>query len=358
MGKKILLLLFILAAVSFAVWGLVRVNLIKRQQAEISPVPLSSADSWTAALAKIKADRVADGAAVETPTELRHYSERYWFLATQVAEVEKHNIPTCQDFSDLASMIERGEMIALPAVTETFVLYGVGQRANEEEFTRYKDGTTEPNSNADSQAPVATHAEDEDRIQDFEALRTLAKNFGGRSYNLEDSSERKAMKVHMLSSLRPQALKVMEEVATAYHRQFDRPLPVSSLVRPEQYQRALSRVNRNAVRIDTPPHSTGLAFDIDYRYMSAREQNFVMSELARLKREGRIEVIRESNANYHVFVFLNGTRPADDLITASLDKAREPVEAAHHAAPKTELKQKSEKRKSRSAKTKAKKRRR
>jgi hypothetical protein len=27
-------------------------------------------------------------------------------------------------------------------------------------------------------------------------------------------------------------------------------------------------VNRNAVLIDTPPHSTGLAFDIDYRYMS------------------------------------------------------------------------------------------
>jgi hypothetical protein len=90
----------------------------------------------------------------------------------------------------------------------------------------------------------------------------------------------------MLSSLRPQALKVLEEVATAYHRQFDRPLPVSSLVRPEQYQRALRRVNRNAVMIDTPPHSTGLAFDIDYRYMSAAEQSFVMNELARMKTEG------------------------------------------------------------------------
>ena len=64
------------------------------------------------------------------------------------------------------------------------------------------------------------------------------------------------------------------------------------------------RVNRNATLIDTPPHSTGLAFDIDYRYMGPAEQNFVMSELARMKDAGRIEVLRERNANYHVFVFI------------------------------------------------------
>ena len=64
-------------------------------------------------------------------------------------------------------------------------------------------------------------------------------------------------------------------------------------MRPEQYQHVLRRYNRYAVLIDTPPHSTGLAFDIDYRYLSGAEQNFLMSELARLKDEGRIEVIRE-----------------------------------------------------------------
>jgi hypothetical protein len=93
-------------------------------------------------------------------------------------------------------------------------------------------------------------------------------------------------------------------------------------------------VNRNAIMIDTPPHSTGLAFDIDYRYLSAAEQSFVMAELARLKREGRIEVIRERNANYHVFAFMNGTRPSDDLIAASLEEARGPQRQAHHAAAK------------------------
>ncbi len=125
----------------------------------------------------------------------------------------------------------------------------------------------------------------------------------------------------------------MEEVAASYHQKFDRPLPVSSLVRPEEYQHDLHKVNRNAVLIDTPPHSTGLALDIDYRYMSGEEQNFLMNELARLKDDGRIEVIRERNANYHVFAFIDGRRPSDDLIAASIDEAQAspPAEETHHA---------------------------
>jgi hypothetical protein len=149
----------------------------------------------------------------------------------------------------------------------------------------------------------------------------------------------------------------MKEIAAAYHRQFDRPLPVSSLIRPEQYQRALRRVNRNAVLIDTPPHSTGLAFDIDYRYMSPAEQNFVMNELARLKDEGRIEVLRERSANYHVFVFIDGTRPGDDLIAASLEAAGAPVKEANHAT-KTAKSAKSKSQKVKKAKAKVKGRRR
>ena len=138
----------------------------------------------------------------------------------------------------------------------------------------------------------------------------------------------------MLSSIRPEALKIMEQVASAYRDHFNLPLTVSSLVRPEQYQHSLRRVNRNAVTIDAPPHSTGLAFDIDYRYMSVAEQNFVMRELAQLKTAGKIEVIRERSANFHVFAFVNGVRPPDDLISASLEKAGAPPkeeEEAHHS---------------------------
>jgi hypothetical protein len=167
-------------------------------------------------------------------------------------------------------------------------------------------------------------------LRDYDSLQALTKSFGGRSFDLGNSSDRQALKVYLLSSLRPQALKVLEEIAKEYHDRFDRPLPVSSLIRPEQYQHALRRVNRYAVLIDTPPHSTGLAFDIDYRYMNGAEQNFLMTKLARMKDDGRIEVLRERGANYHVFAFADGTRPSDELIAASLEEAGGPAKETNH----------------------------
>ena len=334
MKKKILLLFVVCAAVCAAVWAVVRFDDLKRNR-WINSTGVSDAtnatpvDPWTRAVEKVQADRgEAAGGPVETPPELRHYSERYWFLATQVAEIEQHNVYTCQDFFDLATMIQRGQMVPVPSVTDSYVLYKVGEKADDAEFTLFEEVR---DSEADGETkPVVERRSDP---EGYAALQALAKNFNGRSYDLNNPTDRQMLRVNMLSSLRPEALKIMEEVASAYHRQFDRPLPVSSLVRPEQYQHALRRVNRNAVLIETPPHSTGLAFDIDYRYMGGPEQTFVMRELARIKNEGRIEVIRESNANYHVFAFINGVRPNDALIRASLEKAGKPsAEAqAHHA---------------------------
>ncbi len=386
--------------VAAGAWALGRFIALRRQAnlPQVALVRRSEADLWTQAVEKVKADRgeAMGGAAVaETPTELRHYSDRHWFLATQVAEVRKFKVEPFQDFVDLAASIERGEMVGVPAVSENYVLFGVGAKADDTVFSRYIDDHNialydeaglrdaygrletarqklqseisnlktqltalkkrERAKRAELQKTVTArqqelqaNAQDKallDRsygrseskqrlLKDYESLRALARNFGGRSYNLDNPADRYALKMNMLSSLRPQALKVFEDIARLYHDKFDRPLPVSSLVRPEQYQRALHRVNRNAVLIDTPPHSTGLAFDIDYRYMSAAEQNFVMTELARLKREGRIEVIRERNANYHVFAFIEGRRPADELITASLDGASVPGKETHHATKK------------------------
>lgn len=334
MKTRILFLVLFCAATCAGVWALVRFTDLRRSSfirsaTEVSSVTnTAAADAWTLAVEKVKADRgEAAGGVAETPPELKHYSERYWFLATQVAEIEKYNVHTCQDFLDLAWMIQRGEMVSVPFVTDSHVLYGIGQRVDDSEFSRFEE--------EDQKTETYNEAQRQKLLRDYGSLQALAKNFGGRSYDLNNPSDREELKKNMLSSLRPEALKIMEEVASAYHRQFGRPLPVSSLVRPEQYQHALRKVNRNAVLIETPPHSTGLAFDIDYRYMSAAEQSFVMTELARLKKEGRIEVIRESNANYHVFAFIHGRRPADDLIAASLEKAGAPVQqAAHHATPK------------------------
>ena len=330
MLRRVALLIVIMAVAGVVTWGVFRFRAVRHNRLIQSTIQsnftsTTSPDVWNAAVDKVKAERDASlGGNLQIPTELKHYEERYWFLATQVAEIEKYQVHTCQDYLDLAAMIERHDLVPLPAVTDTYILFGIGQRANEDEFTKFE----EENYNS---------GEDQ-------SLQNLAKNFNGRSFDLTNAADRYALKVNMLSSVRPEALKILEELATAYHNQFDRLLPVSSLVRPEQYQHALRRVNRNAVTIDAPPHSTGLAFDIDYRYMSVAEQNFLMAELARLKNAGRIEVIRERNANYHVFAFINGARPSDDLISASLEKAgAPPPEEANHSTAKPQKPQKPQK---------------
>jgi hypothetical protein len=409
MSKRILVSVFLILVVAAAGWAVFRFTAARRNRPqptnESNLVNSPNPNAWAEAVEKVKADRGGEGAgALEIPPELKHYSDRHWFLATQVAEIAKYNVHTCQDYLDLAATIERGDIVAVPAVTDTYVLFGVGAKADEGVFTRYEDDRDielyneaqlneayrrleEKRSNLMSQIATMEKAlrsrpasRQKDRSQvsaqqsleqelksteeekalldefygqpvsrqrlfrDYESLQTLAHDFGGRSYNLDLASDRQALKVNMLSALRPQALKVLEAVASAYHSQFNRPLPVSSLVRPEQYQHALHRVNRNAVLIESPPHSTGLSFDIDYRYMSAAEQTFLMGELAGLKREGRIEVIRERNANYHVFAFVNGTRPSDDLITASLEEASTDLQEAHHPPAKAaKIKAKSQK---------------
>lgn len=318
------LAIFAVAGIGLTVWtvrhfrGLKRLPEVSTQVSKLSSA--ATFEQWQQAVERVRGDRdlTLVGSVAQTPPELKHYDERYWFLAAQIAEAARYNLPACEDYFDLAAMLQRGEMVPVPGVTETYVLYGVAQRVDDGEFT--------------SELGITP---------DYGPLQTLAaKNFGGRSYDFNIPADRAALKGNMLSSLRPAALKILEEVAAAYHQQFNRPLPVSSLVRPEQYQRVLARVNRNAVKIDTPPHSTGLAFDIDYRYMTGAEQSFVMTELARLKNAGRIEAIRERNANYHVFAFLNGTRPSDDLIASKLEEATPPGMEAHHAAEKSKPKAK------------------
>lgn len=318
--KRVVVIIAVLAVVitGLTVWtvrhfrGLKHLPEVSTQVSNMSSA--ATFEQWHQAVEQVRGDRDESlrGSVAQTPPELKHYDERYWFLAAQIAEVAKYNLPTCQDYFDLAGMLQRGEMVSVPGVTDTYVLYGVAQRVDDSEFTS-ETGVT----------------------PDYGPLQTLAKNFGGRSYDLNIPADREALKSGMLSSLRPAALKILEEVAAAYHQQFGRPLPVSSLVRPEQYQHALARVNRNAVKIETPPHSTGLAFDIDYRYMTGAEQSFVMAELARLKNAGRIEAIRERNANYHVFAFLNGTRPSDDLIASKLEEAMPPGMEANHTVEKS-----------------------
>lgn len=347
--------------------------------------------SWTQAVQKIKENRgepTGKQAKVDIPQQLRHYSDTRRFLAVQVAEWREHRFATPRDFVDLAAMIKKGEMVELPQVSQNYILYGVGGSADVEPFTRYENGKRitlyseadladksarraearmaleneiaslkgelssldkrERSRRAKVQAQinekektlkakregeelVKRYYEAEERRQELfshhASLESLAKSFNDRTYDIEDARSRRDMKVRMLSHLRPEALKVLEEVAAAYKQKFDRPLPITSLVRPDEYQHALSKTNPNATKIETPPHSTGLAFDVYYKFMTAEEQSFVMHYLARLKDEGRIEVLRENRDHYHVFAFVDGARPDESLIRATISKTKESTDS-------------------------------
>ena len=345
-------------------------------------VQAAETSSWGDAFRKVKEDRgepTGKQARIEVPQELQHYSDSRRFLATQVAEWREHKLRTPGDFVELAEMIQKGELVPVPTVSKSFVLVGVGGSANSEPFSVYRNGksielydetgldsayeaiTTSRSSLqteiaglrkelnslgrrersrrasvqsqiAAKQSAVSAAAAKKQNLDqyyaaiakrtalfnEYQALAQFASSFPERSFRIQDGAERRELKRRMLAFLRPEALTVMKEIADSYYQKFGRPLPITSLVRPDEYQDKLSKTNPNATKIDTPPHSTGLAFDVLYGYMTAAEQQYVMDHLARLKDAGRIEVLRENRNHYHVFAFIDGARPAERFIGASL----------------------------------------
>src|SRR2546425_1000292 len=288
-ARQYLLVILMSAGFGIGVWALLRFTPLIRQSNQSVPHANQSADLsntaglrdadpvlWSRSMEKVKEDRAeTERVALEIPPELRHYEDRHWFLATQVAEVKKFNVQPVQDFVDLAAMISRGELVPVPAVTDTYILFGVGARVDGGVFTRYvANQNLELNDEAglrDAYARLETaHANlqkeisglqkqlgglkksdlmkqdelqteisarqqelksnDEDKAQldkyygqsyssaesrpklwrDYESLQALAKDFRGRSFTLDNSSDRQALKIYLLSSLRPEALKILE----------------------------------------------------------------------------------------------------------------------------------------------------
>jgi DNA-binding transcriptional ArsR family regulator len=340
--------------------------------------------SWNDSFRKVKEDRgeaTGKQVRIDVPRELRHYSDSRRFLAMQVAESREHQLRTPGDFVDLAKLIRAGELVPVPTVSDSFILLGVGGSANSEPFSRFYNGKSielydqtglksayqaiassrarvetelaslrkelsslgrrERSRRAAINSKIATKqaesraAATRKQILDqhygstvkqaalFDAYKSLAQfasSFPERSFQIESATERRELKRRMLAFLRPEALAVMKEIADSYYGKFGRPLPISSLVRPDEYQLKLSKTNPNATLIDTPPHSTGLAFDVFYGYMTATEQEHVMRHLAQLEDAGRIEVLRENRNHYHVFAFIDGARPDERFIGASLSR--------------------------------------
>jgi hypothetical protein len=325
-----------------------------------------------------RGEAVGRKAGVEVPPELKQYKERRRFLSIQVAAWREGGFETPHDFAALVGQIRRGEFVEVPPLGDDYILYGVGLAAPDDPLTHYDKATgksvTLYATDADFEADYAqlkdSLAAQEDatkeltkelaqlpkkererrkglteeiaekrrdaaatksRMQlldsfyrkparrkvlaeEYEELSTFARDFGGRAYDLQDAAARKEFRARLLAYARPASLQMIKEIARAYREKFDRRMPVTSLVRTDEYQRQLNAVNPNATLIETAPHTTGLAFDIYYHFLTAAEQNFLMTELARLEREGKVEALRELRDHYHVFAFAEGRPPEEKLV--------------------------------------------
>ncbi len=325
-----------------------------------------------------RGEPVGRQAKVDVPEELKQYKDRRRFLSIQVAEWREEKFDTPHDFAALVELIKRGELVEVPALGDDYILYGVGLNVTEEPMTHYDKATgksvTLYASDADFEqdyAPlkdslaqrkdeidalskelakltkkdkdkrkslaeeIAEKRRDADAVKsrmdlldsfyrdaekrkmladEYEELSGFARDFGGKSYDLQDPAARREFKARLLTYVRPPALAMIKEIAHAYNEKFNRHLPVTSLVRTDEYQRQLSAVNPNATLIETAPHTTGLAFDIYYHFMSKAEQEFVMGVIAKLEDAGRVEALRELRDHFHVFTFAEGHPPDEKLV--------------------------------------------
>jgi hypothetical protein len=316
---------------------------------------------WKAAARLVEENRgqpIGRAARVHVPAELRHYADKRRFLALQVAGWMEKDYPIPKDEADLAAMIDRGEMVEVPALGKDHILYGVGANATGEPlahfdratgreiplFSRYdlfEDAAAEWSAQADAKKAAAAEATAQAAkipraqarrrrvlVAERQTLDDLAQRLGKRSYDLDDPQDRRAFRGRLLSFLRPPARDRLLDLAARYHTRFGRPLPITSLVRTEQYQRQLGETNPNATRISIPPHTTGLAYDVYYHYMTGPEQDELMDMVAEDERAGRVESLRENRDHIHIFAFADGRRPPETLVAEAMGVVRRPRTAA------------------------------
>lgn len=118
--------------------------------------------------------------------------------------------------------------------------------------------------------------------------------------------------------LRPWAAKALMDIAGDFHTVFGTPLQVNSAVRTVQYQRTLTRRNRNAAAPLGPRasvHPAGIAFDIRRRGMTPTQIHWLQWRLLVLNTQGLVIVEEELRQPcFHVVVA--GSYPVAEPVTA------------------------------------------
>ena len=204
------------------------------------------------------------------------------------------------DFSELAEKRLSRKLIEMPMAMNSFYL-DVGGSASDAPFKSFSF-REEP-------------AEIQVGSPKYGILSKLAGNFAGQKYDLNNAGDRKQMRMRLLRMFNPKAKPILRELADSYFKQFGRPLRVTSLTRSMDYQIGLNASNPNSFKVrdenSLPPHTSGCAFDLARKHMPADEQNFVMTKLSEMEKEGKLDALIEYGANacFHVFIYDDGNPP-------------------------------------------------
>ncbi len=313
----------------------------------------SEVNPWREAARLVEEDRgqpIGRAARVHVPAELRHYPDKKRFLALQVAGWMEQDYPIPKDEADLAQMIERGEMVEVPAIGKDHILYGVGANATGEPLAHYdratgreiplysrydlfEDAAAQWSATAEARkADAAAASAQAAKLPRAQARKRRALLAEARCARQEaaalEKQRREAATWYDDPERRRTLVAERQTLDDLTQRLGKRPLPVTSLVRTEQYQRQLGETNPNATRISIPPHTTGLAYDVYYHYMPGPEQDTLMEMVAEDEHAGRVESLRENRDHIHIFAFADGRRPPETLVAEAMGVVRRPRTAA------------------------------
>lgn len=218
----------------------------------------------------------------------------------KLTEMKSNGYKQPMDFADLAEKRLDRELIEMPMATQDFYL-DVGGSASDGPFSSFSfDGGS---------------AEITPGTPKYQILAKLAADYAGHKYDLNNPADRKEIRIRLLRMFNPRAKPILQELAAAYFGKFGRPLRVTSLTRSMDYQIGLNANNPNSFKVRgegaLPPHTSGCAFDLARKHMTAEEQNFVMAKLAEMEDANKLDALIEYgvNACFHVFIYSDGVPP-------------------------------------------------
>lgn len=118
--------------------------------------------------------------------------------------------------------------------------------------------------------------------------------------------------------LRPWARLFVQRLSRQFHARFKKPLRVTSLVRTEEYQKALRRRNGNASPASgekRSSHLTGAAIDFSKKGMTRAQITWMRRSLSTIMDRGHVFALEEfQQPVFHVLVH----RSYDDYVAAKL----------------------------------------